>query len=58
MPFDLNEEAGVLPQNYFMGLMDEVIGESPQPANATNVPVPNVEATTTTDTGTFVHATA
>ena len=59
MPLDLNEEAGDLPHNYFMGLMDEAIGESPQPAVAAPdpEPEPNAEATATTETGTFGHVT-
>jgi hypothetical protein len=38
LPFDLNEDAGVIPPNYFTQLMDEAIDESPYQPMDTEVP--------------------
>ncbi|KAM0878004.1 hypothetical protein ACQ4PT_035148 [Festuca glaucescens] len=55
VPFDINEEPGILPPNYFTQLLDEAIDESPQPPVNTHAPVVNVEpAATNTYTGPFV----
>ncbi|KAK1661310.1 hypothetical protein QYE76_049469 [Lolium multiflorum] len=55
VPFDINEEPGILPPNYFTQLLDEAIDESPQPPVNTHAAVVNVEpAATNTYTGPFV----
>nr|XP_051197227.1 uncharacterized protein LOC127310608 [Lolium perenne] len=58
VPFDINEEPGILPPNYFTQLLDEAIDESPQPPVNTHAPVVNVEpAATNTYTGPLVATT-
>jgi hypothetical protein len=58
VPFDINEEPGILPPNYFTQLLDEAIDESPQPPVNTHAPVVNVEpAATNTYSGPLVATT-
>jgi hypothetical protein len=42
LPFDLNEDAGVIPPNYFTQLMDEAIDESPHRPMNTEAPNVNI----------------
>jgi hypothetical protein len=55
LPFDLNEDAGVIPPNYFTQLMDEAIDESPHQPMDTEAPNVNVNlGQGDTDTGPFI----
>ncbi|KAM0900729.1 hypothetical protein ACQ4PT_020432 [Festuca glaucescens] len=47
VPFDLNEDAGIIPPNFFTQLMDEAIDKYPQPPMNGHAPVVNVEADAT-----------
>jgi hypothetical protein len=57
MPIDLNEEVGSIPHNYFMQLLDEAIGESPQPAKVPDPRMGDAQATATNTDTTFLNAT-
>ena len=56
-PFDLNQEAGFIPPNFFTHLMDEAIGESQQPATGADTVMADVQPEATNTDTTFVDMT-
>jgi hypothetical protein len=58
VPFDLNEDAGFIPPNFFTNLMDEAIGETSDPPMIQQPTLVHGQSTReTADTGPFVATT-
>jgi hypothetical protein len=58
VPFDLNEDAGFIPPNFFTNLMDEAIGETPDPPMIQQPTLVHGQSTREiADTGPFVATT-
>ncbi|KAM0927705.1 hypothetical protein ACQ4PT_002712 [Festuca glaucescens] len=57
MPFDLNQDAGFIPPNYFTELLGEAVGESAQPGTIPELAMENAQHAQTNTDSTFVNAT-